>query len=77
VGFRRSRFYREQNALSGRQPQKAASPSKRGKARALTPAQQQQILDVLFGERFLDQSPRQVYATLLEEGTYLGSVSTL
>jgi len=35
------------------------------------------VLDQLNGERFADQSPRQVYAKLLDEGDYLCSVRTM
>ena len=34
------------------------------------------ILDVLHSDRFADLAPAEVWATLLDEGTYLGSVST-
>jgi putative transposase len=45
-------------------------------ARALAPAERQAVLDVLHEPRFVDLSPAQVYATLLDEGTYLGSERT-
>jgi putative transposase len=32
---------------------------------------------VLHSERFCDQAPAEVYATLLDEGTYLASISTM
>lgn len=35
------------------------------------------ILQVLNSERFVDQAPLQIYAQLLDEGTYLCSVSTM
>ncbi len=35
------------------------------------------MLDLLNSERFCDLSPRQVYATLLDEGTYLGHWRTM
>ena len=35
------------------------------------------IVEVLNEERFCDQAPAQVWATLLDEGTYLASVSTM
>jgi putative transposase len=35
------------------------------------------VLEVLRTERFVDQPPREVYATLLAEGRYLCSVRTL
>ena len=44
--------------------------------RALAPAERQQILDVLHSGRFADAAPAEVWATLLDEGSYLGSVST-
>jgi putative transposase len=44
--------------------------------RALARAERQAILDALHSERFADTAPAEVWATLLDEGTYLGSVST-
>lgn len=35
------------------------------------------MLDTLHSDRFKDQAPRQVYAELLDEGTYLASPSTM
>ena len=43
---------------------------------ALTQAERQLILDVLHSERFADLAPAEVWAILLDEGTYLGSGST-
>jgi putative transposase len=43
--------------------------------RALAPAERQAILAVLHTDRFADLAPGEVWATLLDEGTYLGSVS--
>jgi putative transposase len=34
-------------------------------------------LEVLHSDRFCDESPATVYATLLDEGTYLASPSTM
>jgi putative transposase len=45
--------------------------------RSLSPAERQRILDVLHSERFRDKAPAEVYATLLDEGTYLCSVRTM
>jgi len=45
--------------------------------RALPHREREQVLDVLRSERFVDQAPAQVYATLLDEGTYLCSVRTM
>lgn len=62
-----------------RQPsESAASPSPRpSPPRALAPAERQQVLDHLHSERFRDQAPAQVFATLLDEGTYLRSLRTM
>ncbi|CAN5489789.1 IS3 family transposase [soil metagenome] len=46
-------------------------------ARALPPAERQHVLDVLHAPRFLDLAPAQVYATLLDEGTYYCSERTM
>jgi len=45
-------------------------------ARAFAPEERKAVLDVLHEPRFVDQSPAQVYAALLDEGTYLGSERT-
>jgi putative transposase len=45
--------------------------------RALSPAERVQVHETLNSERFADQAPREVYATLLDEGTYLCSPSTM
>jgi len=44
---------------------------------AFSVAEQQRVLDMLNSERFADSSPRQTYATLLDEGVYMGSVRTM
>jgi len=64
VGVPRSSFYR------ARQPKPPAVP-RPTPARALTPAEREAVRQVLNSERFVDQAPRQVYATLLDEETYL------
>lgn len=46
-------------------------------ARALTAAERQAVLDVLHEERFWDASPRQIWATLLDDGVYHCSVRTM
>lgn len=44
---------------------------------ALSEPERRRVLDALNSERFADCSPRQTYATLLDEGVYLGSVRTM
>jgi putative transposase len=48
----------------------------RPQPRALTDAERTQILDILHSDRFVDVSPTEVWAILLDEGRYLGSTST-
>ena len=48
----------------------------RRQPRALTATEQQAILTELHSDRFVDLSPVEVWAILLDEGCYLGSIST-
>jgi putative transposase len=52
-------------------------PAPRHSHRALAPAQAEAVVATLNEERFCDKAPAQVWATLLDEGTYLASVSTM
>jgi putative transposase len=45
--------------------------------RALSEVERKQVIDVLHGDRFRDASPAHVYATLLDEGTYMCSERTM
>jgi putative transposase len=45
--------------------------------RALSAAERAEVLGVLHDERFVDQAPASIYATLLDEGRYLCSVPTM
>ena len=73
VGLARASLYRRRQPV---RPAEAA-PGPRQSPRALIPTERQAILDALHSERFVDQSPAEVHATLLEEQTYLGSVRTI
>jgi putative transposase len=70
LGVNRASFYRQQqpSSVSNRRPRPA---------RSLSPVEQQKVLEVLHRERFVDQSPAEVYATLLDEGIYLCSLRTM
>jgi len=46
-------------------------------ARALSAAEREAVLAELHSERFVDSSPAQVWATLLDEGRYLASERTM
>ena len=54
----------------------AAPPAPRS-PRALSPAERAHVRDVLNSERFADCAPREVYASLLDDGIYLCSWSTM
>jgi len=58
--------------------QPAAAPAPRPTpARALAAAERQAVLDHLHSERFQDQAPAEVYATLLDEGQYVCSIRSM
>jgi len=65
----RSSLYRARHAKQRKTP--IASEQRPKPARALSAEEREAVRAVLNGERFQDQSPRQVYATLLDEETYL------
>ena len=57
-----------------RPPAPPPAPKPRGPhPRALSEAEREAVLAELHGERFADCAPAQVWATLLDEGTYLAS----
>ena len=58
-------------------PEEEALDKHLPKGRALSPIERAEVLSTLMSERFMDMAPRQVYATLLEESTYLCSVRTM
>jgi len=61
------------------QPAQAAAepPSRPHSKRRLSDGERARVLEVLDSKRFIDQPPREVYATLLTEGVYLCSWSTM
>ena len=60
-----------------RRPAGESSVPRPSSHRRLDDAERQRILDVLNSERFADQPPAEVYASLLDEGTYLCSTRTM
>ena len=70
LGVPRSTFYR------ARQPKRDPKPRPTPE-RALKPEEKEQVLQVLNSEPFQDCAPREVYATLLDDGQYLCSWSTM
>lgn len=78
LGLPRSSYYRWRSLPS---PLHSLTTEKRTVRRAsnrgLEPAEREAIHALLNSERFMDCTPYVIYATLLDEGTYLCSVSTM
>ncbi|MCI0352538.1 MAG: IS3 family transposase [Acidobacteriales bacterium] len=68
----RSTLYRTRRPRPA--PKAAETP---GRRRALSADEKGVVRDTLNSERFQDEAPREVFATLLDEGTYLCSVPTM
>ena len=74
----RARFYREQQALSRQEADHGRTARRRGgHPRRLSEEERAELLNLLLSERFIDASPRQVYACLLQEGAYHASYRTM
>lgn len=77
LGKPRSTHYRRRRPAS---PAPEAAPTPQPMPRpgnALSKAERARVLEVLHSERFADKAPAQVWATLLDEGVYLCSESTM
>jgi putative transposase len=74
VGLSRATFHRRQMAAK-RPPMPTRSRPK--PARALATDERLGVLGLLREERFVDQAPAEVYATLLDEGLYRCSIRTM
>ena len=71
LGVPRATLYRQRRGAA-----RMAAPRPRP-ARALAAPERQTVLDLLHSERFVDQAPTEVYATLLDEGVYHCSPRTM
>jgi putative transposase len=71
LGRSRASHYRTRRPLHGPPAPRPRSP------RALSDTEADAIVEVLNSERFCDHAPAQVWAILLDEGTYLCSISTM
>jgi len=67
----RATFYRRQH------PKGAVPQRPRSVPRALPSDERTRVLALLTDDRFADRAPAQVYATLLDEGTFLCSIPTM
>jgi len=72
VGASPATVYRHRRPPASRPPRPRPTP-----ARALSGDERETVLAELHSERFVDCSPAQVYATLLDEGQYLCSERTM
>jgi putative transposase len=72
MGLPRASHYRRRQGRRQGPPAPRPSPP-----RALSEPERTAVLGELHAERFLDAAPAAVYATLLDEGTYLASVRTM
>jgi putative transposase len=68
---RATHYRRDREPMLGPPAPRPAPP------RALSKDEQVTVLDLLNGQRFVDASPAQTYATLLDEGRYLASERTM
>ena len=74
VGLSRATFHRRQAAV--KRPPAPKNPRPKP-ARALATDERQGVLDLLREDRFVDQAPAEIYATLLDEGLYHCSIRTM
>ncbi len=69
----RASFYRRMKTKKpSEKPNNKVSPPL-----ALSSEERQSVVDILHSERFVDKAPRQIYATLLDEGKYHCSIRTM
>jgi putative transposase len=73
LGASRATMQRRKKPLSAET--RALQPRK--SHRRLSDAERTNVLDIIHSERFCDFSVREIFATLLDEGTYLCSISTM
>jgi putative transposase len=63
--------------LHGTTERPSLAASRRPSHRALSKQERDEVLAVMHSERFADRAPAAIHATLLDEGIYLCSVSTM
>jgi Transposase and inactivated derivatives len=79
LGLSRASFYRSFTG-SGPEPAKDLNRAPalcRVPGRALSEPERQSVRDLLFGEEFVDQTPTQIFAALLDRGVYHCSARTM
>lgn len=74
VGMARASWYRNRTP----RPEPMFGPRlPRTSPRQLADAERDELHELLIDERFVDMAPAEIYATLLDEGRYLASISTM
>jgi putative transposase len=76
VGVAQASYYRRHRASPAPPRPTPTAHRDRPQPRALSGQERSAILEVLHSQRFVDLAPAQVWATLLDEGIYLGPIST-
>jgi putative transposase len=76
AGVAQATWYRRHRASPAPHRPAPVPHRDRPQLRALSPAERAAILDALHCPQFADLAPAEVWAILLDEGTYLGSQST-
>jgi putative transposase len=76
VGVAQASYYRRHRASPAPPRPTPTAHRDRPQPRALSGQERSAIREVLHSQRFVDLAPAQVWATLLDEGIYLGSIST-
>jgi putative transposase len=74
LGLSRATYYRNKAGAGAGENSTPAAPTS---WRALSSEERKEVLDLMHSERFMDQAPHEIYATLLDEGRYLCSVRTM
>ena len=79
LGLSRATFYRNFSDFVAKpaSPQNREAAACRIPGRALSEPERQSVLDLLYGEEFVDQTPSQIYAKLLDRGVYHCSPRTM
>lgn len=73
LGVSRASLYRRRQPPKSKAPPAPRTPS----PRRLSDTERQRLLDVLHCSEFVDQPPREVFATLLGRGVYIASIRTM
>jgi putative transposase len=76
TGINRSTLYRQRQPKE-KKPESISVSVRQAPPNALSKEECEELVAVLNSSEFVDKSPRQVWAILIDRGTYLASVSTM